>query len=99
MVAGKQNCLRFIRRFLGSPGVYRMLPTVGNGQPAVAAYRRGEDGIHRAFALVVLTTTDTGIARITLFNEPRLFAAFGFPSEPTADLGAGKGTGSSRRKS
>ena len=84
--AGKQNCLRFIRRFLGSPGLYRMLPTVANGQPAVAAYRRGEDGVHHAFALVVLTTTDAGIARITLFNEPRLFAAFGFPSEPTADL-------------
>jgi RNA polymerase sigma-70 factor, ECF subfamily len=85
--AGKQNCLRFIRRFLGSPGVYRMLPTLANGQPAVAAYRRNEDGVHQAFALVALTTTDTGIARITLFNEPGLFAIFGFPIEPTADLG------------
>ena len=84
--AGKHNCLRFIRRFLGSPGLYRMLPTVANGQPAVAAYRRDEDGVHHAFALVVLTTTDAGIARITLFNEPSLFAAFGFPNEPTADL-------------
>jgi RNA polymerase sigma-70 factor, ECF subfamily len=80
--AGKRNCLRFIRRFLGSPGVYRMLPTLANGQPAVAAYRRNEDGVHRAFALVVLTTTDTGIARIALFNEPRLFATFGFAIEP-----------------
>jgi RNA polymerase sigma-70 factor (ECF subfamily) len=78
--AGKQNCLRFIRRFLGSPGVYRMLPTLANGQPAAAAYRRNEAGVHQAFALVVLTTTPTGIARITLFNEPRLFATFGFPS-------------------
>ena len=77
--AGKLNCLRFIRRFLGSPGVYQMLPTLANGQPAVAAYRRNEDGVHHAFALVVLTTTSTGIARITLFNEPRLFAMFGFP--------------------
>jgi RNA polymerase sigma-70 factor, ECF subfamily len=77
--AGKRNCLRFIRRFLGSPGLYRMLPTVANGQPAGAAYRRSEDGALQAFALVVLTTTDTGIARIKLFNEPGLFAAFGFP--------------------
>ncbi len=84
--AGKQNCLRFIRRFLGSPGLYRMLPTGANGQPAVAAYRRSEGGAHQAFALVVLTATDTGIARITLFNDPHLFAAFGFPSEPTADF-------------
>jgi RNA polymerase sigma-70 factor (ECF subfamily) len=78
--AGKQNCLRFIRRFLGSPGVYGMLPTLANGQPAAAAYRRNEAGVHQAFALVVLTTTPTGIARITLFNDPRLFATFGFPS-------------------
>jgi RNA polymerase sigma-70 factor (ECF subfamily) len=84
--SGKQHCLRFIRRFLGSPGVYRMLPTVANGQPGVAAYRRNEDGVHHAFALVVLTTTNTGIARITLFNEPRLFPIFGFPMEPTVDL-------------
>jgi RNA polymerase sigma-70 factor, ECF subfamily len=78
--AGKQNCLRFIRRFLGSRGVYRMLPTLANGQPAAAAYRRNEGGVHQAFALVVLTTTPTGIARIMLFNDPRLFATFGFPS-------------------
>jgi RNA polymerase sigma-70 factor (ECF subfamily) len=78
--AGKQNCLRFIRRFLGSRGVYRMLPTLANGQPAAAAYRRNEGGVHQAFALVVLTTRPTGIARITLFNDPRLFATFGFPS-------------------
>jgi RNA polymerase sigma-70 factor, ECF subfamily len=80
--AGKRNCLRFIARFLGSPGVYRMHATRANGQPAVAAYRRDEHGVHRAFALVVLTTTATGIARITLFDDPRLFATFGFP--PTA---------------
>jgi RNA polymerase sigma-70 factor (ECF subfamily) len=83
--SGKRNCLRFIRRFLGSPGVYRMLPTVANGQPAVAAYRRNEDGVHHAFALVVLTTTNTGVARITLFNESRLFPIFGFPMESTDD--------------
>jgi RNA polymerase sigma-70 factor, ECF subfamily len=75
--AGKRDCLRFIARFLGSPGLYRMLPTTANGQPAAAAYRRGESGIYQAFALVVLTTTTTEIARITLFSDPRLFARFG----------------------
>jgi RNA polymerase sigma-70 factor (ECF subfamily) len=80
--AGNRHCLRFIARFLGSPGVYRMHATTANGQPAVAAYRRDEDGVHRAFALVVLTTTVTGITRIALFDDRRLFATFGFP--PTA---------------
>jgi RNA polymerase sigma-70 factor (ECF subfamily) len=83
--AGNRNCLRFIRRFLGSPGVYRMLPTSANGQPAAAAYRRNESGLHEAFALVVLTTTATGIARITLFSDRRLFPAFGFPTTQPAD--------------
>ena len=46
----------------------------------MAAYRRDEHGVHRAFALVVLTTTTTGIARIALFDDPRLFATFGFPA-------------------
>jgi RNA polymerase sigma-70 factor, ECF subfamily len=83
--AGKRNCLRFVQRFLGSPGAYRILPTLANGQPAAAAYRRDERGVHQAFALVVLTMTTSGIARITLFNDPRLFATFGFPLTQPAD--------------
>jgi RNA polymerase sigma-70 factor (ECF subfamily) len=77
--AGKQNCLTFIRRFLDAAGAYQMIPTRANGQPAVAAYRRGEDRVMRAFALVVLTPTADGIVRITLFNDTRLFTRFGFP--------------------
>jgi RNA polymerase sigma-70 factor (ECF subfamily) len=63
-----------------------MLPTRANGQPAVAAYRRNETGLHGAFALVVLTTAPTGIARITLFSDVRLFQTFGFPRTLPADL-------------
>jgi RNA polymerase sigma-70 factor, ECF subfamily len=84
--AGNRTCLRFIGRFLGSPGVYRMLPTRANGQPAAAAYRLSEAGVHEAFALVVLTTTTTGIARITLFSDLRLFSTFGFPTIHPAGL-------------
>ena len=84
--AGNRNCLRFIRRFLGSSGVYRMLPTRANGQPAVAAYRRNEAGVHEAFAIVVLTTTTTGIARIILFSDLRLFRTFGFPHVDPSEL-------------
>jgi RNA polymerase sigma-70 factor (ECF subfamily) len=80
--AGKRNCLAFIRRFLDSPGVYRMLATRANGQPAAAAYRLNEYGSHNAFALAVLTPTSGGIARITLFNDPRLFASFDLQLRP-----------------
>jgi len=62
-----------------------MLPTRANGQPAAAAYRRNKSGVHEAFAFVVLTTTTTGIARITLFSDVRLFARFGFPTVQPAN--------------
>jgi RNA polymerase sigma-70 factor, ECF subfamily len=64
---------------LGSPGDWRMIPTLANGQPAAAAYRRGSDGIHHAYAIVVLTVTATGISRIVVFGDPGLFARFGLP--------------------
>jgi RNA polymerase sigma-70 factor, ECF subfamily len=56
-----------------------MIPTLANGQPAAAAYRRGSDGIHHAYAIVVLTVTATGISRIVVFGDPGLFARFGLP--------------------
>jgi RNA polymerase sigma-70 factor, ECF subfamily len=64
---------------LGSPGDWRMIPTFANGQPAAAAYLRGDDGIHRAYAIVVLGLATTGISRIVVFGDPGLFARFGLP--------------------
>jgi RNA polymerase sigma-70 factor, ECF subfamily len=64
---------------LGSAGDWRMIPTLANGQPAAAAYRRGSDGIHRAYAIVVLTAAATGISGIVVFGDPGLFARFGLP--------------------
>jgi hypothetical protein len=57
-------CLRFVSRFLGSAGDWRMLRTILNGQPAVASYLRGADGAHRAFGVAALDITPTGIASI-----------------------------------
>jgi RNA polymerase sigma-70 factor (ECF subfamily) len=54
-----------------------MLPTTANGQPAVAAYWRDNDGFYRPHALQVLTIAPTGISRIVSFNDPELFPAFG----------------------
>jgi RNA polymerase sigma-70 factor (ECF subfamily) len=64
---------------LGSPGEWRMVPTAANGQPAAAAYRRGSDGIYRAYGIVVLTAATTGIARIVVFGGPGLLGRFGLP--------------------
>jgi RNA polymerase sigma-70 factor (ECF subfamily) len=64
---------------LGSPGDWRMVPVAANGQPAAAAYLRGAGGVYRAYGIVVLTVTTTGIARIVVFGDPGLFGAFGLP--------------------
>ena len=59
-----------------------MTPTMANGQPAAAAYQRGDDGRYRAFGLGVLTATGEGIAKITVFGGgARLVEAFGLPAE------------------
>ena len=79
---------------LGSPGDWRMVPVSANGQPAAAAYRRGGDGVHHAYAIVVLTATTTGIARIVVFGDPGLFARFGLPpAHPAAGAVAAGGAG------
>ena len=65
---------------LGAPGDWRMVPVAANGQPAAAAYLRGGDGAYQAYGIVVLTVTSAGIARIVVFGDPGLFAAFGLPA-------------------
>jgi RNA polymerase sigma-70 factor (ECF subfamily) len=61
----------YLRGVIGAPGDWRMTPTVANGQPAAVVHHRGAP-----FCVVVLTTTPAGIARITLFGDPRVVARF-----------------------
>ncbi len=64
---------------LGRPGDWMMTPTMANGQPAAAAYRR-VDGAYHAYGIVLLTTTPTHITKITAFADPDLFAVFNLPT-------------------
>jgi len=66
-------------RGLGSPGDWRMLAVAANGQPAAAAYHRQPDGSYRAYGIVVLTATVTGIARLVVFADPGVFRWFDLP--------------------
>ena len=79
--SGKSTCLRYLAHVIGGPGSYLMTPTAANGQPAAAAYQRGDDGRYRAFGLGVLSVTGDGIAKITVFGGgARLVEAFGLPA-------------------
>jgi RNA polymerase sigma-70 factor, ECF subfamily len=90
--SGRVTCLRYLAHVIGAPGDWRMTPTRANGQPAVAAYYRDEDGgyqahgtyrahgAYQALGVAVLTVTSAGIARITVFGGgAELVARFGFP--------------------
>jgi RNA polymerase sigma-70 factor (ECF subfamily) len=80
--AGRRTCMPYlVAHALGSAGDWRMTPTIANGQPAAIAYYRGEDGVYRAFGIAVLTLTRTHIARIAVFGDASLIAAFGAPSD------------------
>ncbi|OPG05544.1 RNA polymerase subunit sigma-70 [Streptomyces sp. GKU 895] len=75
---GRATCVPYlVQHVLGSPGTWRLLPTGANGQPAAVGYLNG-----RAYGILVLTVTTTGIARINAFGDPGLVKRFGFPEVP-----------------
>jgi RNA polymerase sigma-70 factor (ECF subfamily) len=75
---GRETVVRFLATRHGSAGI-RMVPTVANGQPAVAAYAHDAGGVLRAQALHVLTLTSAGISHVVAFLDPALVARFGPP--------------------
>jgi RNA polymerase sigma-70 factor (ECF subfamily) len=82
---GRDAVLRFLSaRAFAEPGDVVMVPTAANSQPAVAEYRRNADNIMEAHSIQVLTCLTragvAGIAVMTVFLDPTLFAAFGLPS-------------------
>ncbi|WP_454197995.1 nuclear transport factor 2 family protein [Nocardia sp. Marseille-Q1738] len=77
---GRDAVTRFLaKRAFAEPGDLVLIPTAANGQPAVAEYRRGAGGVLEAHSIHVITTGADGVAAITVFLEPTLFAAFGMP--------------------
>jgi hypothetical protein len=69
---------------LTEPGQLRLVAVTANGQPAFAVYQREPGGAYHAHAVLVLTVTPTGIARIVSFRNPDLFRSFGLPQEHRA---------------
>jgi len=79
---GRQAVVSFVASYLlTEPGGLRLIAVVANGQPAFAVYEREPGGAYHAHAVLVLTVTRTGIARIVSFQDPGLFGSFGLPLE------------------
>lgn len=68
-----------VSRAIAPVGDISMIPTAANGQPAVAEYRRSDDGVLRAHSIHVLAAGAAGIDAITVFLDPALFSVFGMP--------------------
>ena len=63
--SGREAIARFLAaRTGGVGGIWRTARTRANGQPAIAVYLPGSDGVPRAHAIQVVTVTGPGIARI-----------------------------------
>ncbi|TMQ91473.1 sigma-70 family RNA polymerase sigma factor [Actinomadura soli] len=84
---GAENVVQLIRtQCAPSPGDIRMVPSAANGQPAFGLYMRGDDGVHRAYQLQVISITDEGVAHVSAFFDTSLYPLFGLPEELPAEL-------------
>jgi RNA polymerase sigma-70 factor, ECF subfamily len=81
---GRESYIRFIARIFTLRGTHwRMVPVGANGQPALAAYVRAQDGGYTLHTLQVFTVTESGISRNTVFQDQDLFAYFDLPERIT----------------
>jgi RNA polymerase sigma-70 factor (ECF subfamily) len=79
---GRENIGRFVATWvLIRPGAFTPVRATANGQPALAIYRRTEDGTRRAYCVQVLTLRESRVAGVVAFLDPGLFRAFGLPPE------------------
>ncbi|TDC98949.1 sigma-70 family RNA polymerase sigma factor [Nonomuraea deserti] len=70
-------------------GDLRLVPIAANGQPAFALYHL-DGGVHRQFALMVVTFSGERISHVGMFFEKRLFDTFGLPGTLPAEASATK---------
>jgi RNA polymerase sigma-70 factor (ECF subfamily) len=73
-LAGRDAVAGFVAAACGSHRV--AAPVVANGQPAIAVHTRAGDRLV-PHSVQVFTVTRGGIARIDVFRDPRVLAAFG----------------------
>ena len=84
--SGRESTVRFLGSVvLRHPGNFRLIPSAANGQPAVVAYARHDDGLFHAHGVQVLAFSGSSVAHIVSFNDPSLVAWFGWPPVLTRD--------------
>ena len=77
---GRDAYGEFMERVYAMRGpAWRLVPSGANGQPAVGAYVRGDDGLFHAHSLQVFTVTKAGITHNITFFDQQLFDYFDLP--------------------
>ncbi len=77
---GVERIGEFLRsHVLRQPGALTLIRTAANGQPALAVYRRGDNGVRRGYAIQVLTLRAARVERIVTFLDAGLLPVFGLP--------------------
>jgi RNA polymerase sigma-70 factor, ECF subfamily len=64
----------------GGPGDFRFVATEANGEPALAMYLRGDDGVFQRFTLQAFTVRGGEFTHVVSFFDLSLFDSFGLPS-------------------
>jgi RNA polymerase sigma-70 factor (ECF subfamily) len=65
----------------GQLDLITLQPTRANGQPALAAYAREDDGVHRPYGVMIFAINNDKISGITGFpRAPELFTRLGLPT-------------------
>lgn len=79
---GRHSLREWFRLRGGGCAGSRLVPTRASGSPAFLQYRLGDDGHHRAWALIVLELRGDRIAEMANFLDVEsIFARFGAPLE------------------
>jgi RNA polymerase sigma-70 factor (ECF subfamily) len=74
---GVDDYIGFMARVYRTRGItWRSVPLSANRQPAIAAYRLGDDGAFGLHTVQVFTVADSRVARTTVFQDPDVFALF-----------------------
>jgi RNA polymerase sigma-70 factor, ECF subfamily len=86
--AGREQVSQFLAsRVLTAPGLFLLVPTSANGQPAFGAYMRADDGIYQGHGVQLVSTGGQHVTRIVSFNDDTLLAKFGLPHDLPAAPG------------
>jgi RNA polymerase sigma-70 factor (ECF subfamily) len=82
-ITGRTQVTRFFATVPagGRLDTIRLVPTRANGHPALGAYLPDKTDRCQGYGIMVFTTASDGIATITGFPSPGLFARFGLPLE------------------